>query len=486
MGKANNGNKTIGLMNKSINLLFIWIFVICNCLFITSCSNEDLIPNQTTSKFDDLRFIVHVDNTATGMFKRTRSGSNKKDWTVGDRIIMSIDGNDNNLCNLEYKGNGEWNVTKVNEQTNFLSDQGRLSAVHADTLGIDGNKITTAGDILYTQDGSYVKHDNVVVINLQMTQRPISRIAVVGMDQSCWIDGLEEYTQINSLTTMKWNTTVASNGTQYKEVFGDTCVFYGILPSNNDETVIHIADNNGISYERVYPKSLRIGDNIIIQGPLSMESASWNKHILVHSITLDKTELNLTSGDEFSLKADIYNKDADNVALSWSSTNNNIVTVDQKGNITALSNGDAQIVVKADDGSANTTCNIHVRNIEDFISVGYNLRSSSIGDGGATEDFTLPVTNNYSKPIHLNKQLEFSSNSGDVLIHLSEFTASFSNIDINPTETTSIYVHLFFSKNFTWTLGTNTGYQNWITIEFKRDGDNAIYKLKKYLPWDLS
>lgn len=60
------------------------------------------------------------------------------------------------------------------------------------------------------------------------------------------------------------------------------------------------------------------------------------------------------------------------MALSWSSTNNNIVTVDQEGNVTALLNGDAQIMVKADDGSAEATCNIHIRNMEDFISVGYD------------------------------------------------------------------------------------------------------------------
>lgn len=73
-----------------------------------------------------------------------------------------------------------------------------------------------------------------------------------------------------------------------------------------------------------------------------------------------------------------------------------------------------------------------------------------------------------------------------MLTHLKEFTVSFSNVDINPTETVNIYVHLFFSKNFTCTWGTYTGYQNWITIEFKRDGDNKTYEVKKFLPWDLS
>ena len=467
-------------MNKIIKFLYALTFV-CSSIFIVSCSSDELTSYQQAPAFDNLKFIVHVNNTSAV----TRAASDKKDWSVGDKIFMSIDDNDNNLCSLEYKGNGEWTVSKVNEQTSFANDQGKLNAVHADKLEWSGSQVSTSGDILYTKEGTYTKQGNVVVINLNMSERPIARIAIVGMDRTCWIDELQEFTKLTSLSAMNWTTTTDAYEKQYKETYGDTCVFYGNLTTNEKgETDVSISNNEGISYHRTYSKSLNAGDYIIIQGPLSKESASWSKNILVHSIMLDKTELNLTAGDKVSIKPHLYHDDADNKALTWSSSNNYIATVDQEGNITALSNGDAQIVVKADDGSAEASCNIHVRDLEDFISVGYELRSSMVGNG-TTQDFTLPVTNNYSKPIHLSKLIGFTSNSVDVLSHFAEFTSSISNVDLHSNETANIYVHLYFSKNFSWSWGSTTGNQNWITIEFTRDGDNTVYKIKKYLPWDL-
>lgn len=178
-------------MNKIIKFLYALTFI-CSSMFIVSCSSDELAPNQQATSFDDLQFIVHVDNSMSG----TRAASNKKEWSVGDKIFMSIDDNDNNLCSLEYKGNGEWIVSKVNEQTSFTNDQGKLNAVHADKLNWSGSQITTSGDILYTKEGTYTKHGNAVVINLNMSERPIARIAIVGMDRTCWIDGLQEYNKV--------------------------------------------------------------------------------------------------------------------------------------------------------------------------------------------------------------------------------------------------------------------------------------------------
>lgn len=468
------------IMKKVIKFLYS-LAVICGGIFITGCSSDDFSLNQEATKFDDLKFVVHVGNSSAD----TRAALNKKDWMIGDKIIIAIDGNDNNLCNLEYKGNGDWSVSKVNQQSSFANEQGKLDAVHADNLSLDGNQITTTGDILYTQNGSYKKHDNIVVIDLNMIQRPVARIAIIGMDKNCWIDGLKEYGKLSSLSAAKWNATCNSHEALYKEVFGDTCVFYGILNSNDKgETTINLSRNDGISYERIYPKTLKPGDFITLQGPHSQESSLWAKHALVHSITLDKQVLNLAISDKSSINADIYNKDADNKALIWSSSNRKIVAVDENGNVTALSYGDAQISVKAADGSASATCTVHVKNIEDFIFVGYDLRSSSFSET-TNVNFTLPVTNNYSKPIHLNNTIYFGSNSPDVISHLSEFTISFSSTTINPNESSNIYAHMIFSNVISWTWGSNTGKQNYVTIRFTRDGDNKVYEVKKYLPWDL-
>jgi hypothetical protein len=208
-----------------IKRVILVLAVVCCGIFVVSCTNEELSSDTKGTKFEELRFEVHVNNISIN----TRAASDKKNWSIGDKIFVTIDSDDNNLCVLEYIGNGDWRVSKVTEQADFANARGKLNAVHADQLIWNGNRIITSGDILSTQDGFYTKHDNVVVINLDMSIRPICRIAIVGMDKSCWIDGLEEYTQLNSLSAMKWNTTSSSRGSQYKEVVGDTCFFMEFL-----------------------------------------------------------------------------------------------------------------------------------------------------------------------------------------------------------------------------------------------------------------
>lgn len=245
-------------MNKIIKFLYALTFI-CSSIFIVSCSSDELTSDQQAPAFDNLKFIVHVDNSMSG----TRAASNKKEWSVGDKIFMSIDDNDNNLCSLEYKGNGEWTVSKVNEQTSFTNDQGKLNAVHADKLEWSGSQVATSGDILYTKEGAYTKHGNVVVINLNMSERPIARIAIVGMDRTCWIDGLQEFTKLTSLSSMKWTTSTDAHEKQYKETYGDTCVFYGLLKGDGEgNIIINLANSDGATYSRTFSnKRISPGEN---------------------------------------------------------------------------------------------------------------------------------------------------------------------------------------------------------------------------------
>jgi len=375
--------------------------LICNCIFITSCSNDDISSNPATTKFDELQFVVHVNNTSIG----TRAVSNKNDWTVGDKIIIAIDANDNNLCNLEYKGNGDWSVSKFNEQTNFSNDQGKLSAVHSDSIGMDGDRITTAGDVLYTQDGSYIKHDNVVVIYLNMNQRPVSRIAIVGMDRSCWIDGLEEYSKLYSLSTMKWNTNDSSHGKLNKEIYGDTCVFYGILDQNTEgNTEITLTNTDGATYKRTFSnKIIKAGDYIIIKGPASSEANQWTSHIPVRGIVAVNNNITIMEGAKKSINGlyKLLPSAPTNSKVSTTSSSPNIVRVNEDGTIEALSRGESTITITTDDGGYKCVVNVSVQNIVDFISLQVTGTSIAISPWGTSSSATIMITNRSDDTIHL-------------------------------------------------------------------------------------
>lgn len=92
----------------------------------------------------------------------------------------------------------------------------------------------------------------------------------------------------------------------------------------------------------------------------------------VSSVSLDKTSTTLEVGDEATLTASITPSNADNKKVSWSSSNNDVATVNN-GTITAVAKGTATITVTTEDGSKTATCEVTVKaatktavNITDF------------------------------------------------------------------------------------------------------------------------
>ena len=81
----------------------------------------------------------------------------------------------------------------------------------------------------------------------------------------------------------------------------------------------------------------------------------------VASVTLDKTSLTLDVGGSDTLTATVKPDDATNKAVKWSSSNENVATVDQNGNVKAVGAGTATITAAASDGSGKTaTCTVTV------------------------------------------------------------------------------------------------------------------------------
>ena len=79
----------------------------------------------------------------------------------------------------------------------------------------------------------------------------------------------------------------------------------------------------------------------------------------VTNLTLDKTEIKLMAGESANLKATITPDYAENKNITWSSSNEQIVTV-TNGLITAISPGTAQIKAISEDGQKEATCLITV------------------------------------------------------------------------------------------------------------------------------
>ena len=79
----------------------------------------------------------------------------------------------------------------------------------------------------------------------------------------------------------------------------------------------------------------------------------------VTGVTLDQTSLTLKQGKTATLKATVAPSDAANKAISWSTSNDSVATVDN-GKVTAVGEGNATITVTTEDGGFTATCQVTV------------------------------------------------------------------------------------------------------------------------------
>ena len=91
--------------------------------------------------------------------------------------------------------------------------------------------------------------------------------------------------------------------------------------------------------------------------------------VLVTSVTLNKSELSLYTGESETLTATVAPDNATNKNVTWKSEAENIATVDQSGNVKAVAPGTATITATAEDGSGKSAnCKVTVTQSEYSIS----------------------------------------------------------------------------------------------------------------------
>lgn len=98
-------------------------------------------------------------------------------------------------------------------------------------------------------------------------------------------------------------------------------------------------------------------DNRLFFGELkSFETVQY-----VTDISLDKTSLILNEGEGYTFTPNITPENAANKTLDWTSSNETVVTVDETGNVKAVSKGTATITAQTKDGSGKqASCKVTV------------------------------------------------------------------------------------------------------------------------------
>jgi len=146
-----------------------------------------------------------------------------------------------------------------------------------------------------------------------------------------------------------------------------------------------------------------------VTGDIKLE-ARWTKLEDVSGVELDQTNLTLGVDETAKLNATVTPENAKDKSLTWSSSDSDVVSVDEDGNIKALKAGKATITVTTKDGGYTAKAEITVK--EGIVSVtGVSLNKTSL-DLTVNASATLTAT---VKPSNAtNKGVTWSSSDSSV------------------------------------------------------------------------
>ena len=114
-------------------------------------------------------------------------------------------------------------------------------------------------------------------------------------------------------------------------------------------------------------------------------TGSTTEIVPVSQITLNKTSTSISVGNSETLTATVAPENAANKRVTWTSSNENVATVDANGTVTAVKAGTATITATAADGSGKSaTCTVTVTGGTTPSQPGGSTGGSSSGGGGGS------------------------------------------------------------------------------------------------------
>lgn len=263
-------------------------------------------------------------------------------------------------------------------------------------------------EIIYSYEGEPVSHFSVnvtgyenitckVSINGQVTEfaHLVSPVETVHVESVYFSESALEL-QVGK--TKEVNVTVLPENATNKE----------LIWSSSDNSVVSV--NNGVITGLKEGKAVVTAKSVDGYKSASLEVIVINKPATIHveSISLDKTELNMLTGDQTSLTATVLPDNAADKSLSWSSSDENIATVNKYGKVTAIKEGKVTITATSVDGGHTATCTVNVTTkVVPVTGISLNEDSVALNVGG-TKQLTATVlpTNASNKGVTWNSTNE--------------------------------------------------------------------------------
>ena len=399
---------------------------------ITEVNNEDGTVYEITFKETKNTYVVTEDGTVK-----------EKDEYDGN---TTLDINPKTIPNLKVDGTYEISISggilnSSNKTINWTSTD-------ENTVSILGDKEnTTRVTIRGNAVGSAVIQAKVEVKN---NKNVVEKSKTV----TCNVNVKERNIVINSVTLTADNTTIdlgtGSNSLQVvaRTKQGKEIEATDLIWKSSNSKIATVNENGTVT-------GLTNGTTIItatsdtgINGNITITVQTSPKEIKLSKTTVN-FDMSGTHTDKLTVTFNPSTTNANNT-LTWESNKSGVVSVDNSGNITGISNGDAVITVKTPNGKS-ATCNVTVKTSPQSISLN---KGNTTLDLNGTKTEKLTVTFNPSSTNTNNGLTWRSDNTGIVSVDTS------GNITAKSNGTTTITVTTTNGKKATCSVTVKTSPQS--------------------------
>lgn len=125
---------------------------------------------------------------------------------------------------------------------------------------------------------------------------------------------------------------------------------------------------------------------------IAVKTTHINAFYAVESITLDKTEGILNVGNTVTITATVAPEEATNPAVTWSSSDESVATVDETGKVTAIAAGNSTITATSkDDSSVSADYELTVQQKKAATTTKNNYSGSTSAGASTVPSYTAPA-----------------------------------------------------------------------------------------------
>ena len=141
------------------------------------------------------------------------------------------------------------------------------------------------------------------------------------------------------------------------------------------------------------PSECDITSTVLQDGAeIAVKTTHVNAFYAVESITLDKTEGILNVGNTVTITATVAPEEATNPAVTWSSSDESVATVDETGKVTAVAVGNATITATSeDDSSVSADYELTVQQKKAATTTKNNYSGSTSAGTSTVPSYTAPT-----------------------------------------------------------------------------------------------